>query len=70
MWDVSLKLMAPIVQAFDLPTFASKDLALFPESVLHHLEAGGFEITLETFTVGVSDAAPSYFQSGKVPQLA
>lgn len=55
LWDLrvgSLKLMAPIFQAFDRPTYQRliprhlKDLATFPECVLHHLEAGGFSVRL------------------------
>ena len=48
----SLKLMAPVFQAFDRPTYQQlipqhlKDLACMPRPILEHLDAGGFSVHL------------------------
>ena len=48
----SMKLMAPIFQAFDRPTYQRlvpqhlKDLTCMPQSILQHLQAGEFSVSL------------------------
>lgn len=55
MWNLrvgSLKLMAPIFQAFDRPIYQRllsrhlQDITRLPDSILRHLQAGGFSVRL------------------------